>query len=309
MVLPLLPYAVPYAAPSVAAAAATPTYNLAGKEDARERRGQATTNLMYSNPITAPLMLIPGVRGEVRRFGRGAGEDPFQYNPGNQAAMPFIQKYGGAVNDAYMQNQGISVAELQQLVVQQEEAAVRKAQEDQINAYFADPVRAQSFARQYDAELAQSKDMLGRNTQATMRQQAQRQAMRGTMGGSTDVENRANIAGGYQSTLADLAARRNQAGQMQQMADVGEKTSLLGIVNETDPFSRQRAQAGLTGLRGQGAAAEGYISAGLSDMRARQTGDNLQSEAIGSGLSGFARGLGTYGDRRTRAGYSSLWGG
>ena len=291
--------------PYIAAGAVAKNYE--GKRGTSEKRGQLATNLMYTNPITASAMAIPGVRGAVRSFGRGR-DDPMAYNYGYTTANPYAQRYGGTVSDAIQRNPNLTQQELDQLVLQQEEAAARKQQEDQINAYFADPTRLKRYEQDYDAELAQSKDALGQQTQAAMRRQAQNQARAGTMGGSTDIENRAGLSGMYQSTLSDLGSRRAQASQAQSMSDVNAKTSLLGLVNSADPFGAQAAKSRLGGLAGEGAAAQGYIRAGLQRDLAGQTGDNLQSEAIGSGLSGFARGLGTYSDRRARGGYSTLWG-
>jgi hypothetical protein len=254
-------------------------------------------------------MFVPGIRGAVGKFGRNRDDAPVIYNPGNATARDYLTRYGGTVAQAANNSPNITKEELDQLVIQQEQAAFRKQQEDQINAYFSDPNRAGRYEQQYDAELAATQDTLNQQTQAAMRRQAQNQARSGTMGGSTDIENRGGLAGQYQSTLADLGSRRAAASQQQQLSDVNAKTSLLGMVNEADPFNNQATRSRLQGLAGQGAAAQGLISSGINRELASQTGDNLRSESIGTGLSGFARGVGTYSDRRTRAGYSGLFGG
>lgn len=275
----------------------------------RDERGIAATGLAYSNPMTAPMMMLPAFRGGVRSFGRGVEDELANYGPGRSlGADVYAQKYGGAVNAAIQQNPWISKEELDQLVMQQETQAARKAQEDKINAYFTDPARLKRYQNEYDAELNYAKNALADRTQAGMRSAAQAAASRGIMGGSVDAENRTGLAGQYQSTLADLAQRRTQAGQAQQLQDVQAKTNLMSLVNSNDPFGDQATQAGLQGLAGQGRAAQGWIQAGLNRDLAEQTGANLQSQAIGGGLSSFARGLGTMQDRSYRQGNKSMWG-
>ncbi len=263
----------------------------------------------YTNLVTASSMAVPGVRKAVRRFGRNSDDGFVPYNPGNVAAAPFATQYGGTINAAISANPNITKQELEQLVIQQEQADARKKQEDAIAAYFADPVRQAMYAQQYDAELAASKEALGQQTQQGMRSIAQQQAMRGTLGGSTDIERRTGLAGNYQSTLADLAQRRGLAGLAQQSQDAQDKTSLVELVNAADPFSGEATRSRLSALSNQGQAARGYISAGLTRDQADQAGAVGMSQALGQGLSGFANGLKTYQNRRYQAGYQNTFGG
>lgn len=269
--------------------------------------------ILYGGPIRsaglAGTVLGAAIGGRIGGRLGGRGDDPAPYNYGYTTANPYAQKYGGTVGQAIQENPNLSRAELEQLVIQQEEAAARKAQEDQINAYFNDPVRLARYQKEYDAELAAAKNTLGDQTQAGMRSAAQAAASRGIMGGSADIEQRAGLAGQYQSTLSDLAQRRTQAGQAQQQQDVQDKTSLLGLVNSADPFGSQATQSRISGLAGQGRAAQGWINAGLKRDLADQTGANLQSQAFGTGLSGLAQGLQTFQNRRYRQGNTSIFGG
>jgi hypothetical protein len=248
------------------------------------------------------ISLVGGPLLAKRMGWKDRDDGPAPINYGNVQAQPFAQNYGGSVASAIATNPNISRQELEQLVLQQEEATARKQQEDTINAYFNDPSRMQRYNKEYDAELNAAKEQLGQNTQAGMRSAAQTAASRGLQGGSIDVENRVGLAGRYQTTLSDLASRRQQASQAQGMQDVDTKTSLLGLVNSADPFNAQATQSRLQGLAGQGRAAQGYIQAGVTRDMADETGANLMSQGYGQGLSSFAGGLNTWQNRQYRQG-------
>lgn len=170
----------------------------------------------------------------------------------------------------------------------------RASQVRDVDAAQSDPGLALGRTRDLNAERQRSFSDLAESYQTGARNNAFNQARRGTLGGSTDVEQRGDLSRARDTAAASIEGGLRQKAQQYQMGDAKQREALMGLIYADDPSTAAAYSRVLEGL--------GQQSQSLSDVygvNRQLTGlDSATSQnystAIGGALSAGSRPLEYY---------------
>lgn len=170
----------------------------------------------------------------------------------------------------------------------------RAGQVRQLDAAFADPRLAADRQRRLGAERDYGLSRIAEQFTTGQRANAFNQARRGMLGGSTDVEQRGELARGRDRMTANLQAGLDAKSQQYRLGDQAQRNALMGLIYSDDPATAQAYQRTLEGLGQQSRQLQEQTVIDNQMTQQRQAAATGYSQGIGGALTAGSRPLEYY---------------